>query len=199
MLGETLELTCIFSGKPAPHVTWKREGGDLPVGRYVIEDYGRLLRIWDVQWEDENEFTCTGSNIQGNDSFTFNIDVQSKPQFIPDNAIPERQILQSKNITEGGTVGFYCGADPQTDPTPEVTVMINTKSMVEDRYPLPAGWTRRVVTSVHGKPDKVLTIYNTVYTDSMTIQCRISNVHGEIIKNVYLNVLPVNTGVSTGN
>ncbi len=189
MLGETLELHCIFSGMPAPEIYWSRNNWVLPRDRY--EDRGSSLRILNVEWEDEAEYTCIGINFQGYTNFTFNVDVQSKPKFMPDYNIDPRYRFESKNVTDGETVEFTCDAHLCTDPMPEVTIMINSEpiSQVNQRI--------EIIKVADWSVGQILKLYNVCLecpeggTDRMTIQCKISNVNGEIMKNVYLNVIPV--------
>ena len=201
LLGQDLDLKCIFSGKPTPEVLWNRVGGDLPQSaeyrRYAIEEHSTLLRLFDIHWEDEGQFQCIAGNYQGFSSYTFTVDVQSKPRFISDDAVHPGQVFRSRNMTEGETVSFYCEADPLTDPKPEVTLMINSVPVLDD--PALNGMSRREVTEMSGRFGKVLTVYSACLdcpgggTDRMTIQCKLSNIHGEVMKNVYLNVLPATT------
>ena len=70
---------CPFPFRPAPRVTWKKAGGSLPGGRYDDQDeYGTLLRITDVKWEDEAEYVCTGTNTEGSKTYTIRVDVECK-------------------------------------------------------------------------------------------------------------------------
>ena len=125
------------------------------------------------------------------------MDVQSKPRFISDDAVHPGQVFRSRSVTEGETVSFYCEADPLTEPKPQVTLMINTVPIPDD--PALNGMHRREVTEMSGRLGKVLTVHSACLdcpgggTDRMTIQCKLSNIHGEIMKNVYLNVLPATT------
>ena len=129
------------------------------------------------------------------------VDIESLPRFISDDAVDQSHVFQSKNVTEGETVQFYCEADPHTEPWPDVTLMINTQPLADDLYVTHAGWTRRVVSSMSDRPGKILTLYNVcihcpgLYPDRMTIQCKLSNIHGYVLKNAYLNVLPATIAV----
>ncbi len=176
-----------FSGKPSPEVRWRKDVGDLPVGRYLIEDYGRVLRITDIKWEDEAAYTCTGGNKAGSRTFTIDVDVQSKPTFIANDDLQEWQRFESQNVPEGGQVVFYCGCDPQTDPLPDIEILINTLPLEEYFTPR---HTRSIVSENSNNYSRTLRFENVLLSDRMTIQCKISNIHGYILKNVYLNVLP---------
>ncbi len=192
VLGEDFELKCIFSGKPAPIVRWKKVGGTLRGGRFDdTHADGTLLRITNIQWEDEADYVCTGSNDAGSKTYTFAVDVQSKPTFIPDDAEDKGRVLKNKNVTEGETTEFFCEADVKTEPSPKIELMINALPLDDNEFPGP----RRRITKIDNRPGKILAIENVCKecpgggTDIMGIQCKISNVHGEVFKSVYLNVL----------
>ena len=198
MYGEVLKLQCIFSGKPAPIVTWTKTEGSSPISPHEVE--GTILTIFKVGWTDQGKYACTGENNHGSNNFTFNVDVQSKPLFMPENKIDPIKRFESKNITEGETVEFTCDAHLATDPKPEVTIMINGNPVNN----LSQANGRREITKVaEGSVGRILKLYNVcidcpgVGTDRMTIQCKISNDHGVIMKNVYLNVLSESNLTST--
>ena len=69
----------LFNFRPAPTVTWKKVGDALPGGRFndQLED-GTMLRIDDVQWDDESEYVCTGTSSAGSKTHTITVDVQCK-------------------------------------------------------------------------------------------------------------------------
>ncbi len=173
---------------------WSKDGGDLPVGRYIIEDYGRVLRITDIKWEDEASYRCTGGNTAGLRTFTIDVDVQSKPTFIANKGLHEGQKFENQNVPEGGGVVFYCGCDPQTDPQPDIEILINTLPLEEYFNPR---HTRSTVSENSNDYSRTLRFENVLLSDRMTIQCKISNIHGYILKNVYLNVLPGGTETPT--
>ncbi len=195
ILDDTFELQCIFSGMPAPEIYWSRNNWVLPRDRY--EDQGSRLRIFNVEWEDEGEYMCMGINFQGYANFTFNVDVQSKPEFMPEYQIDPAKRFESKNVTEGETVEFTCDAHLGTDPMPEVIIMINSEPISE------VGQRMEIFEVADWSVGKILQLYNVCIncpeggTDHMTIQCKISNVHGEIMKNIYLNVIPAEPPIIT--
>ncbi len=196
--GEVLKLQCIFSGKPAPIVTWTKTDGNSPISPHKIE--GTMLRIFKVGWADQGKYACTGKNSHGSNNFAFNVDVQSKPLVMPDNKIDPNKRFESKNITEGETAEFTCNADLGTDPKPEVTIMINGNP-IKNLSQVSGRW--EITKEAEGSVGTVLKLYNVCIdcseggTDRMTIQCKISNDHGVIMKNVYLNVLSESNLTST--
>ncbi|KAG7243172.1 hypothetical protein INR49_016547, partial [Caranx melampygus] len=59
---ETVDFLCEVHGNPAPTVRWQREEGELPRGRFEIQN-GNTLRLFRVKQQDEGTYTCTSENI----------------------------------------------------------------------------------------------------------------------------------------
>ena len=55
-LGETLTLNCSASGDPQPVISWKKQGGQLPVGRSQ-QSNGQLI-IRNLQLNDAGNYIC---------------------------------------------------------------------------------------------------------------------------------------------
>lgn len=61
-----------LTGDPKPNVTWHRENGNLPEGRFrVLLD--NTLRIEDARPEDQGNYICNGHNEGGNVSVTIQL------------------------------------------------------------------------------------------------------------------------------
>ena len=59
--GEAL-LHCRAGGSPAPHVTWRRHDGRMPVGRARLVERGHALTITALQTVDDGEYFCQAEN-----------------------------------------------------------------------------------------------------------------------------------------
>jgi len=59
-LGETLRLNCGATGDPQPVISWKKQGGQLPVGR--TQQIDGELAIRDIAAKDEGNYICVATN-----------------------------------------------------------------------------------------------------------------------------------------
>ncbi|KAK3738145.1 hypothetical protein QZH41_016645, partial [Actinostola sp. cb2023] len=67
LTGSSLLLLCNATGHPKPQVKWSKSGVPVSSGnRYVVN--GRSLRIFSLQTNDSSAFTCTATNLVGEDS-----------------------------------------------------------------------------------------------------------------------------------
>ena len=74
-LGGSVRFTCVFSGCPAPNVTWFHKGTALEHGGRVIYEQHQQhrlticqLNISNVSEEDTGTYKCVGGNLAGNTS-----------------------------------------------------------------------------------------------------------------------------------
>ena len=69
--GSSLILKCMASGLPLPELTWTRGIEDLTDGeRYNISISEQTLVINDVKFADADEYTCSATNMAGQDAAT---------------------------------------------------------------------------------------------------------------------------------
>ena len=71
--GDTLNLTCLVSGTPAPNVTWQKDGVDIvPTNKIVVlekQDNSKFdLQISDLEEGDSGVYHCSIFNPAGSDS-----------------------------------------------------------------------------------------------------------------------------------
>ena len=59
-LGETLTLNCSATGDPQPVISWKKQGGQLPVGRSQ-QSNGQLI-IRNLQLNDAGNYICVATS-----------------------------------------------------------------------------------------------------------------------------------------
>ncbi|XP_047739528.1 protein sax-3 isoform X2 [Hyalella azteca] len=61
-VGGEARLHCRAGGSPAPHVTWRRHDGRMPVGRARLVDEDHALTIVSLQTSDDGEYYCQAEN-----------------------------------------------------------------------------------------------------------------------------------------
>ena len=59
-LGSNLTLQCSATGDPQPVITWKRQGGKLPVGRSHVSKEALIFNS--VKQEDAGNYTCVATS-----------------------------------------------------------------------------------------------------------------------------------------
>ncbi|CAG9782356.1 unnamed protein product [Diatraea saccharalis] len=102
--GERVQLECVTSGNPAPHITWQRASGrPLPVSIEIIDD---LLIIENAREEDSGEYRCIATNSLGSVDRTAIVNIRPRP------AAPTRDKLtvsqNSPTVTEGQNTRVTC-------------------------------------------------------------------------------------------
>jgi len=58
--GDTLRLNCSATGDPQPFISWKKQGGQLPVGRSQQINGGLVIR--DLVVKDEGNYICVATS-----------------------------------------------------------------------------------------------------------------------------------------
>ena len=59
-LGDTLTLNCSATGDPQPVISWRKQGGYLPVGRN--QQINGVLVIRDITKKDAGHYICTATS-----------------------------------------------------------------------------------------------------------------------------------------
>ena len=59
-IGDTLTLNCSATGDPKPVISWRKQGGHLPVGRN--QQINGALVIRDFTEEDAGHYICTATS-----------------------------------------------------------------------------------------------------------------------------------------
>ncbi|CAG7826051.1 unnamed protein product [Allacma fusca] len=167
--GEDVDLWCIIGGTPLPEIKWARKGGQLPTDRVQYENYGKTLRIQDVDISDEGSYDCDATNGVGTPiSHSVTLSVYAVPYFTVE---PEIQ-----NAAEGETVEFHCEAFGK--PSPDIKWIHNGVPL--EQAPLNP---RREL--VEGK----IIIRDLKKEDTGNYGCNATNSFGYVYKDVYVNVL----------
>ncbi|XP_041945854.1 neural cell adhesion molecule L1-like protein isoform X3 [Alosa sapidissima] len=164
--GEELLLECIAAGFPTPKVEWFKVGHGLP-DRAIVENHGKVLRIPQVQQEDEGQYKCKAKNSHGEVAHSFHAIVEEPPQWV---AKPESQL----NMI-GSTVVIKCSATG--NPRPTVSWRVN-------------GLPLKDVPAVNRKvfDDKII-LQRASSSDSAVYQCEASNKHGVILTNANIMIM----------
>jgi len=68
--------------RPLPEIKWSKKGGRLPYDRMQYDNYGKTLRINDVDFEDEGSYDCDATNGVGSPiSYSIQVTVYGKLMF----------------------------------------------------------------------------------------------------------------------
>lgn len=164
--GEELLLECIAAGFPTPRVEWFKVGHGLP-DRAIVENHGKVLKIPEVQQEDEGQYTCKAKNSHGETGHFFHVIVEEPPQWI---AKPESQLSMI-----GSDVLIKCSATG--NPKPTVSWRVNGLPLND----VPST-SRRVF------DDKII-LQKASSHDSAVYQCEASNKHGTILANANIMIM----------
>lgn len=74
---QTVRLLCRVGGDPPPKILWRRDDGEMPVGRAQILD-DKSLSIEHVSLEDEGIYICDADNLVGSISVRTSLTVHCK-------------------------------------------------------------------------------------------------------------------------
>ncbi|OQV18931.1 Neuroglian [Hypsibius exemplaris] len=170
MRGQNIDISCIYGGTPLPQVKWHRKGAELPPRRSQYSDYGKVLRLKNLQFEDQGTYECSASNGVGIvQAHAFTLTVESDPYWI---TAPE---VAMKAEDEDQTFACLAGGVPE----PRIQWFVNGTPYEN----LPAN-PRRTTNGTH---ITIRTVQKDIDTDNY--QCNASNAHGYIFADVYMNVL----------
>ena len=65
LTGETVQFHCSVSGDPQPKILWRKDDGNMPVGRADIKEEDKSLIIKNVIPADEGIYICEAHNSVG--------------------------------------------------------------------------------------------------------------------------------------
>ncbi|XP_044301666.1 neurofascin isoform X1 [Varanus komodoensis] len=168
--GEDLLLECIASGVPTPDIAWHKKGGELPAGRYKLENFKKALHIANVSEEDSGEYFCLASNKVGISRHTISVRVKAAPYWLDE---PENLIL-----APGEDGRLVCRANG--NPKPSIQWLVNGE-LIESSAPNPSR-------EVNG--DTIM--FRDIQSGSSSVyQCNASNEHGYLLANAFVSVLDV--------
>lgn len=170
LLGQQIELFCIYGGTPLPQTVWTKDGRPIPWNERITQgNYGKSLIIRHTKFEDRGAYTCEASNGVGHaESYSIQLQVQSVPYFTVE---PEVQ-----NAAEDEVAEFHCKATGV--PEPSIQWIHNGRPIAE----APPN-DRRTVGS------NSIVIRGLKKKDTGNYGCNATNTIGYVYKDVYLNVL----------
>ncbi|XP_037046753.1 roundabout homolog 2 [Bradysia coprophila] len=110
LAGKTVQFHCSVGGDPVPQILWRKDDGNMPVGRADIMEADKSLLIKNVQPADEGIYICEAHNSVGQISTKAQLVVNTQPSF---TVKP-----QDRKIGLNGVATFDCVA--QGGPPPSV-------------------------------------------------------------------------------
>ena len=111
--GDTVEVTCVTRGSPAPRVTWEKVGEDLSSPRVSVS--GNTLTVRSAQVEDRGMYLCQAENRAGSNRAIVILEVEPREP-------PTLEIFPalSQTIVTGGSALYQCR--PRTGiPAPSIS------------------------------------------------------------------------------
>ncbi|CAF0804833.1 unnamed protein product [Rotaria sordida] len=178
--GYKLTLKCIFGGLPTPGVIWRKINGTIPERRATVNMEKQELVISDLHFEDAGLYECRGHNELGNDLFSINVRIEADPYWI----VKPKDI----HVTEGETVDFICDAESKPPP--------NNIQWFINGYPLQDPSVRRNPRRRVVKNRMI--IQNVTKLDTAVYQCNVTNIHGYVFANFFVNVISEKPEIQRG-
>ncbi|XP_077423617.1 neuronal cell adhesion molecule isoform X20 [Vanacampus margaritifer] len=167
--GQVLEMECIAEGLPTPEVSWAKVSGELPTTRISFLHHQKILRIVNVSEADAGDYRCTAKNPLGSVHHTIQITVKAAPYWI--SGAPRNLVLAPG---ENGVLMCWASGTPK----PSIHWAMNGVAIEH----APKDPSRKV------EEDTI--IFTDVRTESTAVyQCNVSNQHGYLLANAFVNVL----------
>ncbi|XP_063792751.1 hemicentin-2 [Pseudophryne corroboree] len=167
-LGAEIVLLCEVQGVPLPTASWRKDSLPLPIvsARHHLLPSGSL-RLSELRVMDSGYYTCLASNIAGNTSLTYSLEVQVPPRLHPGPKVLKTLL--------GRSLALPCVA--HGDPIPRLSWYKNGEAMrVGDQD------------SLQG-PDGTISVLEVQLSDSGVYRCVASSSAGEDVLEFRLEVL----------
>lgn len=103
-----VRLRCRATGKPKPHIIWKKDGRTMSYKELGLDDLSKkpwVLELINVQEEDSGEYTCIVSNKYGRINATYVLQVIGP---VTNKPILESEHPVNTTVEYGGTTSFQC-------------------------------------------------------------------------------------------
>ncbi|XP_043976684.1 neurofascin isoform X2 [Gambusia affinis] len=167
--GEELLLECIAGGMPTPHITWTKDGEDLPVtSRMKVKNFNKMIQFPKASFEDAGEYMCAATNKFGYIEHTITVRVRAAPFWLerPTNLIlaPEEngQLVCRSDGAPRPTISWSINGEPIETSTPQSNRQVSGETIT----------------------------FRSVSTENTAVyQCNASNEHGYLLANAFVNVL----------
>ncbi|GFO17116.1 neural cell adhesion molecule l1 [Plakobranchus ocellatus] len=177
MLGESVKLKCIFSGYPTPTVIWSKKGSASFNERVKTGNSGgQELIINDLKYEDSGTYVCSAFKVQSDrrEEMSIVLNVESAPKWV----------IKPQDVTmgEGGTAQFEC--DGEGVPAVKIHWFINGKELEEVLKS-----DKRLDKDRFQSSKNRIVLQNIRLTDTMVVQCNVTNNNGFLWGEAFLNVL----------
>ncbi|KAL5014246.1 hypothetical protein ScPMuIL_008516 [Solemya velum] len=152
--GQSLNLTCRFSGRPVPTIKWLKNSVPITDGHYTILPSGDL-HVTELVLADSGNYQCEAENVFGRVTANGTLIVRRKTSIV----ISPRDL----ELIAGTNATFTCSA--ATDPEEVASI-----SWLRNGQPIP--W---IYGHFQQNQDGSLSINDTVYSDSATYTCVANN------------------------
>ncbi|XP_077334979.1 neural cell adhesion molecule L1 isoform X4 [Lithobates pipiens] len=166
--GMPLQLECIAQGLPTPDIEWLPLTGNMDPSHRRFDEYKKILRIENVNEDDDGEYECIAKNSEGEVRHKYIVTVESAPHWVNR---PKDEIRGP-----GEHVKFTCDVDGK--PKPKITWKINGE-------PVKVSESSPNVKMEGGS----LILQNLKTNDTAVVQCEARNKHGRILENAYVYVV----------
>ncbi|XP_060932060.1 neuronal cell adhesion molecule-like isoform X15 [Limanda limanda] len=167
--GQVLELECIAEGLPTPEIYWTKVSGDLPAQRWSFLYYKKNLRIVNASASDAGDYRCGAKNKLGSVHHTIHVSVKASPYWI--SGAPRNLVLAPG---ENGVLTCRASGTPK----PSITWLMNGIPIENS----PKDLSRKV-------EDDTIIFTDIQMGSSAVYQCNVSNGHGYLMANAFVNVL----------
>ncbi|THD28052.1 Neuroglian [Fasciola hepatica] len=171
VVGEKLNLKCIFGGYPEPQYTWFKDGKEpINLPNVNVQNMGTMLEINPVTEDAAGEYRCQGSNEQTRVTLNaqYTVQVQVRPTFV--------EKPEDITVPVNESVIFRCTAKGKPAPQIRWTVNGGDPSHYLDGK-------RKILRG------NTMELYNLTIKDTAVIQCNASNAFGYAFTNAYVNVM----------
>ncbi|XP_062838550.1 contactin-1 [Anolis carolinensis] len=81
LLGQNVTLECFALGNPVPEIRWNKYLEPMPTSAEISMS-GAVLRIYNIQFEDEGTYECEAENHRGKDKHSAKVYVQAYPEWV---------------------------------------------------------------------------------------------------------------------
>ncbi|XP_066489779.1 contactin-1 [Tiliqua scincoides] len=91
LLGQNVTLECFALGNPVPEIRWTKRLEPMPTTADISMS-GAVLRIFNIQFEDEGTYECEAENHRGKDKHSAMVYVEASPEWVEHINDTERDI-----------------------------------------------------------------------------------------------------------